>query len=63
MNEHLKALCLEILQDHIGSERFTFLLRKTGIPLDTVEWDIANRILEKGDGIRSALGLGRLMQH
>lgn len=58
MDANLKALCVEILTDNVGSERFTALLLETGVRLDTVEWDIANRILEKSDEMKNVLGRG-----
>lgn len=56
MDTHLKALCLAVLTNRISTDRFTDLLVQTGIRLDTIEWDVANKILEKGDEIRHALG-------
>ncbi|MBI4366468.1 MAG: hypothetical protein HY543_06590 [Deltaproteobacteria bacterium] len=58
MDQHLKALCLAILTDRVGGEFFNRLLVETGIRLDTWEWDVANRILEKADEMRCSM-LGR----
>ncbi len=55
VNQDLKALCLEILRDNIGSHRFNMLLVQTGIRLDTIEWDIANKILGKGDELNHSI--------
>ncbi|MBI2343223.1 MAG: hypothetical protein HYV02_02625 [Deltaproteobacteria bacterium] len=55
IDDNLKALCWEILMENVESERFSFLLIRTGIHLDTIEWDMANKILEKGDEIRNLI--------
>lgn len=56
MHSLFKSLCLEVLNDTVGSPRFTALLLETGLVLDTWEWAIANRILEKAEEIKSSLG-------
>lgn len=56
LNKKLTALCLEIVAGDVGSDRFTHLLFQTGVHLDNAEWDVANRILGKGDQIISQLG-------
>jgi len=53
MDPSLKAMCLEVLQGNVDSERFAWLLIETGIILDTYEWDVANHLLRKGDAIAS----------
>lgn len=57
MDQHLKDLCVAILLERIGGDRFNQLLLKTGICLDSMEWDMANKILEKADEMRCSLGL------
>ncbi len=41
----LRDLCLEIVCDRIGGERFNELLIQSGIYLDDQEWEQANRLL------------------
>ena len=41
----LRDLCIEIACDRIGGQRFNALLIESGIYLDEMEWDTANRIL------------------
>ncbi len=41
----LRELLIEIACDRIGGQRFNDLLIATGIYLDDIEWDTANRIL------------------
>lgn len=55
MDQHLKALCLEVLHENVVSERFNRLLLETGVRLDPVEWRLANKIIEKGDEIRHSV--------
>lgn len=50
---YLKELCKEILNQDINSEKFTSLLIETGVRLESLEWDIANKILGKGDEINA----------
>lgn len=49
MDPALRALCLEVVQGNVDSERFAWLLIETGIKIDSFEWDVANRLLEKHD--------------
>ncbi len=60
IDQNLKALCLEILSDNVGSDRFNMLLLQTGVRLDTIEWDVANKMLGKGDTIQHALRCVRI---
>jgi hypothetical protein len=45
----LKALCLEVIDGDVDSERFAWLLIETGINIDSFEWDVANKLLERGE--------------
>lgn len=56
VDRNLKALCLEILDGDVGSDRFTHLIIETGINLDSIEWNIATKMLGKSDEIFSTLG-------
>lgn len=56
MDQHLKALCVAVLTGSIGGEHFNRLLVETGICLNSYEWEVANKILEKADGMRCSLG-------
>jgi len=47
------ALCIEIAKGDIGGERFNQLLLETGVYLDDVEWEYANRLLGKSDQLRT----------
>ena len=47
----LRDLCIEIAKGEIGSSRFNELLLETGIYLDEVEWETANRLLSQSDRI------------
>ena len=51
MDLSLKALCMEVIQGNVDSERFAWLLMETGINLESFEWDVANDLLKKGDAI------------
>jgi len=53
MDPALKALCVEVLNGNVDSERFAWLLIETGIDLDSYEWDVANHLLQEGDAISS----------
>lgn len=55
MDSYLKELCLEVLNQDLSSEKFASLLVETGIRLESLEWDIANKILERGDEINYLL--------
>lgn len=47
----LRDLCIEIAKGDIGGHRFNQLLLETGILLDDLEWEAANRLLGKSDQI------------
>ena len=49
----LMALCIEIAKGDIGGERFNQLLLETGVYLDDVEWEYANRLLGRSDQLRT----------
>jgi len=53
MDPNLMALCLEVLAGNIDSDNFARLLVETGVNLDSYEWDVANKLLEKHDEINS----------
>lgn len=56
MDFHLKELCMAVLTERIGGEYFTHLLFETKVRLDGYEWDVATKILEKMDEMKSSLG-------
>ncbi len=59
LNHHLKMLCVAILNERIGNENFGNLLVEAGLKLDNLdekEWDIANKLLGKGEEISHAVG-------
>lgn len=51
MDNNLKELCIEILEQNLNGDRFTNLIIESGIKLDSNEWDVANKILEKADEV------------
>ena len=51
----LLDLCVEIARGNIGGERFNQLLLETGICLDEMEWEQANRLLGKSDQMLSMI--------
>lgn len=53
MDLYLKELCKEIINQNLNSEKFASLIIETGVKLDSHEWSIANKLLEKGDEINS----------
>jgi len=53
MDPYPKELCMEIINEDVSSEKFATLLIETGIRLESLEWDMANKILERGDEINS----------
>jgi hypothetical protein len=53
MDPALKALCLEVLNGNVDSERFAWLLIETGVNVESYEWDVANHLLRQGDAIQS----------
>ena len=53
MDPALRALCLEVLGGDVDSERFAWLLIETGINVEGLEWDMVNRLLERGEAMSS----------
>ena len=51
MDLSLKALCMEVINGDVDSERFAWLLIETGVNIESHEWDVANDLLKKGDAI------------
>lgn len=47
MDLNLRALCVEVLNENVSSEEFATLLIETGVNIESYEWDIANKLLEK----------------
>ena len=56
MDSALRRLCIEVLKDNIQSHAFNELLLETGVSLESSEWDVANKILERADEIRLMVG-------
>lgn len=48
----LKEICLEVLSGNVDSDKFAALLIESGINPRGVEWDVASKLLEKGDEMR-----------
>lgn len=55
MDPVLRAMCLEVLDDNVNSDEFTALLIESGIDPAGVEWEVASRLLDKGDEMRLKL--------
>lgn len=53
MDQYLKELCMEVINQDVNSDKFVSLLIETGVKLESLEWDIANKILGKGDEINA----------
>lgn len=49
----LRELCIEIARGNVGGARFNELLIQSGIVLDELEWDQANRLLGKSEEMLS----------
>ena len=47
----LRDLLIQIARGEIGGDRFNNLLLQTGVFLDDLEWEFANRLLEKSDQV------------
>ncbi|MBI5298744.1 MAG: hypothetical protein HY877_00375 [Deltaproteobacteria bacterium] len=56
MDSAFRQLCIEVLNDNILSQQFNELLLETGVSLDSSEWDVANKILERADEIMVLAG-------
>jgi hypothetical protein len=55
MDAVLRAMCLEVLEDNVNSDEFTAMLIESGIDPAGVEWEVASRLLDKGDEMRLKL--------
>lgn len=55
MDPVLRAMCLEVLDDNVNSDEFTAMLIESGIDPAGVEWEVASRLLDKGDEMRLKL--------
>ncbi|MFH0799955.1 MAG: hypothetical protein V2A66_07245 [Pseudomonadota bacterium] len=53
MDPALRALCLEVIGGDVDSERFACLLIETGVNVESFEWDVATRLIERGEAISS----------
>jgi len=55
MDPVLRAMCMEVLEDNVDSDEFTAMLIESGIDPAGVEWEVASRLLDKGDEMRLKL--------
>ena len=53
MDPALRALCMEVLDGDVNSDIFASLLFETRVNLDSHEWDVASKLLGKGDAMDS----------
>lgn len=53
MDPVLRALCQEVVDGDVGSEQFAWLLIETGVNVEGLEWDVANRLLERVEVMHS----------
>jgi len=53
MDPALKALCLEVIDGDVDSERFSWLLIETGVQVEGPEWEMANRLLGRREEVKS----------
>jgi len=44
-----RDLCVEIAKGELRGARFTYLLLETGVYLDEMEWDVANKLLGQSE--------------
>ncbi|PIR16837.1 MAG: hypothetical protein COV46_06725 [Deltaproteobacteria bacterium CG11_big_fil_rev_8_21_14_0_20_49_13] len=49
-------LCHAILNDTVNSENFGNMLVEAGVRLEEKEWDVPNKLLEKSEEIKNAVG-------
>ena len=63
MDQVLKEICLDIINDDIDSEHFSKLLIASGVMPEGFEWQIANRLLDKGDGLKEQEKIMRKIMH
>ena len=57
----LRRLCVEITEKGVQTERFTELWLATGVNLDSCELEIANRILQRADGLIESSHLSKMV--
>lgn len=55
MDPVLRQMCLDVLEENVNSDEFSALLIESGINPAGIEWDIASRLLDKGDEMRLKL--------
>ena len=55
MDPFFRELCIEIINQDVASDKFASLLVETGVRLECHEWNMANKLLEKGDEINAHL--------
>jgi len=53
MDLFFRELCKEVINQNVNGDKFTSLLIETGIKLESPEWEVANKILEKGDEVNA----------
>lgn len=56
MEANFLRLCLEVINDNVVSQQFNELLIETGVSLESPEWDVANKMLERADEILLSVG-------
>lgn len=56
METGLRRLVMEVLRDNVLSQEFNELLVETGISLDSPDWEVTNKMLERADEILLSLG-------
>lgn len=54
MDNILKEMCIDIINDDINSERFGWLLLQSGVVLDGLEWEVANKLIYQSDDVKEA---------
>lgn len=55
MDPVLKQMCVEVLEGDVDGEKFAALLIESGINPEGCEWDIASKLLDRGDEMRLKL--------
>ncbi len=53
MDPALKALCMEVIDGDVDSERFAWLLIETGVQVEGPEWDMATKLLGRRQEVNS----------
>jgi hypothetical protein len=51
MDPLLREMCLNVVREEVGGEKFTSLLIESGMELDDIEWKIAARLLAETDRV------------